>query len=849
MMQIRRVVLALALSLTFPAIAGELFPFTLPLDVRADGSITDLSSWNDKPAGARGFVTVDGSHLTVGGKRLRFLGVNIVFGSTAPTHADADAIARRLARFGINLVRFHLMDARPTPDGILQRDLRTLDPDTLDRVDYFIAALAREGIYADLNLHVGRQYPGMGEIWADGPKYWKGVDLFYPPMFVQQQEYARVLLTHRNPYTGHRYTDEPAVAFVEINNEDGLIREWRSGSLDMMPAPFRTELARQWRVWLEHRYADDDALRAGWGVREEPYGAEMLSERIASKSSDPGWVLQTLGGASATLAATDSGLMLSMTTPGQLGWHTQLHYNHLSFQTRHAYTLSLRLRADHPLTLSVQAMQAHAPWQTLWSQKIPVGTDWQDVTVTFMPQQDDATARLTLGGLGLDTGHLDIAHVRLRSGGLLGLQPDESLTRGTLDVIPFASRLNRTVAAQRDWLSFLWDTEAQYWRNMRDFLKGELGVRSPVIGTQVSYSPAAIQQALDVVDGHAYWQHPRFPGKPWDRNNWFIGNSPMAGIPGGGTLADLALHRVPGKPFIVSEYNHPAPSLWQGEAMPLAAAYGALQDWDGIAVYNYGASKRNWQADFITDYFDSVANPVKMSSLVAAAALLRREDVRADKPQPQPMPDRTVFIDALRQGGRLPGADSLGAPRDAALAEWVSIATPACEPPSWPVRSRTGQLIWGVDGIGGKTVVVDTPRSKGLIGARLGQVYDAHGVGLEVTAARNDWGVLLATVLDGQSFTAPSRILLTTLGQEENTGQHWLDAAKTTIGSQFGTGPVLVEGIGARITLPVAPSRVSAWALDARGQRQTPIPVGGTQHAILNVDERYRTLWYEIDIR
>ena len=50
-------------------------------------------------------------------------------------------------------------------------------------------------------------------------------------MIELQHEYARDLLTHVNPYTGKRYADEPAVALIEISNEDGLIREWLWGNL------------------------------------------------------------------------------------------------------------------------------------------------------------------------------------------------------------------------------------------------------------------------------------------------------------------------------------------------------------------------------------------------------------------------------------------------------------------------------------------------------------------------------------------------------------------------------------------------------------------------------------------
>ncbi|MBS1208439.1 MAG: hypothetical protein H6R19_837 [Proteobacteria bacterium] len=855
-MVICRLILAvMTVCLALPArlaIAGELFPFVMPWaedTPSASANLTNLSAWNEKPAGKHGFVRVEDGHLYAGSERIRLLGGNIVFGSTAPDHATADKLAARMARFGINVVRFHHMDSSVAPNGLLLKDGKSFDTEVLERMDYFIAALKREGIYADLNLHVGRKYPGFKD-WGEGsPKYWKGVDNFYPPMIAMQHDYARELLLHRNPYTGNRYIEEPAVALIEINNENGLLREWRTGGLNGITEPYRGELQRQWQSWLRAKYKDTAALRAAWGLREEALGAEMLNATPNVKGGEAGWNLQLIDSAKASLSQTADGLDLVMTSASRENWHTQLHQNRLAFKMDQPYTLTLRLRADKPLKLSLQAMQAHAPWQHLWDQTIEVGTSWQDYKITFAPSQGDDVARLTLGGLGQLTGRLQIASASLRPGGVLGLKPGESLEAGTVDIIGSGDLMSRTRAGQQDWIQFLWDVENGYWRSFQTFLKQELGAKPLIVGTQVSYSPAPIQAALDVVDGHAYWQHPNFPGKPWDMDNWKIGNTPMAGIDGAGTLADLALRRYPGKPFIVTEYNHPNPNQYQAEALPLAAAYGALQDWDGLFLYSFGAHDRKWDSGMIDRFFDSHANPVKMASFLSAAALFRRGDIRAAQAKTQALPPQQAWIDALRASYKMPGADNLGAPRNAVLQGAVNITTPAAAALPLPVKSETGELVWGLDGVNGKTVVIDSPRSKGLIGARLGKPYDAHGVTLELLAARNDWGVLMVNLIEGRDFAGPGRVLISALGQVENTGQRWLDEKKTTVGRSFGSAPTVVEGLAAHITLPVAASRVRAWALDERGKRREEIRVTGSERATLEIGEKWRTLWYEIEIK
>jgi hypothetical protein len=524
----------------------------------------------------------------------------------------------------------------------------------------------------------------------------------------------------------------------------------------------------------------------------------------------------------------------------------------LRFKGGEPYTVTLRLRADKPLRMRLSAMQAHAPWSSLWSSDLQVDSEWRDYSFTFAPTADEDNARFTLGELGAGIATLSMAEASLKPGGSLGLAAGESLEKGNVLIPTTSSFLSRTLQGQRDWLQFLWDTEMAYWSSMQLYLRNNLLAKPLIVGTQVSYSPTLMQNLFDVVDGHAYWQHPNFPGKPWDIDNWRIGNSPMAGIDGTGTLADLALRRMPGKPFIVTEYNHPAPSEYASEALPLVAAYAALQDWDAFFIYSYGAHDGDWNPGRMINFFDTHADPDKMSSLIAAAALFRRGDVSTPGEARGGAPTLATLMEALRTNNKMPSADMWGVPRNAAVLKPVSIGSPTDEGSGpLPVRSETGQLTWGLPGeaVGSKTVSIDTPRSKGLIGAKLKQPFDAGGVGLQLLQVNHDNGVLLATLIEGESFTGKGRILITALGSEENTGQRWLDAAHTSIGRQWGSGPVRVEGIAARISLPVLTSRVSAWVLDERGNRRAALPVIGDKNAVIEIGPQYRALWYEVEVQ
>ncbi len=89
------------------------------------------------PAGADGQVVVDGDRfITAGnGKEIRFWGLNTCFTMNRPEKAGAARYAQRIAGFGFNAVRLHHMDRREIWGKNYPKDLTTIDPEMLDRLD------------------------------------------------------------------------------------------------------------------------------------------------------------------------------------------------------------------------------------------------------------------------------------------------------------------------------------------------------------------------------------------------------------------------------------------------------------------------------------------------------------------------------------------------------------------------------------------------------------------------------------------------------------------------------------------------------------------------------------------
>jgi hypothetical protein len=852
-----------------------LFPFTVPWNDVSPG-LTNLSAWLEKPAGKSGFIIAKEGHLWAGDRRIRLLGVNLCFNACFPKHEDADLIAPRMARFGINCVRFHHMDTSASPEGLLKDDRRTMDPEQLDRLDYLVSRLKANGIYSDLNLHVGRNFPELPT--ADRLDFDKALDHFVPQMVESQREYARALLAHVNPYTGLRYAEEPAVALIEISNEDGLISEWLWGNLDDLPPAYERELSRQWNDWLRARYAGAAALRAAWNAMDRPLSETELIVNGDFAEGTKGWVLEEHSGARATAAPAEKGppaagpsnatqgraennrmgaaaLRVTVQQPGPEAWHVQFGQPRLKVQADSTYTLTFQARSGRPHAITALVGQAHAPWKALASIQAALDGEWRPFTLAFVAPETDEDVRVLFTDLGQAGDSCDFAAVSFRAGGVFGLRPGEEL--GSVAPLLRKGVAARAPAAQRDWIRFLWETEERYWTGMRRFIREELGCGSLVIGTQTNYSPFAVQAAMDVMDWHAYWQHPHFPGRPWDPVNWTVRNVPMAGAPDGGTLPGL-LTRAAGKPFVCTEYNHPAPNTFSSEAFLLLGAYAALHDLDGIFAFAYSHSA-DWNHGTFANFFDIGEHPTKMVTLPAAAALFERGDVKVPNPK---VLHYTVegCIELIRKSGDLPTAERLGAdpaqvfkgPVELELSSDAEPAAPPSGPAEFPALSITRELLWAPAPASKRGVVtVNTPRSIALIGASNDKGAFSFG-GVEVTPGKTiqDWSAITMTVLQGEGFKAPARILLTATGYVQNSGMIWKDARHDSVGEDWGHAPALVEGIPATIALPLeAGTTLRAWALDGRGQRGAELPVqAGAGKATIAIGPEFKTLWYEIEL-
>ena len=203
----------------------------IPLQFRAEtekGSALDFSFLQDAPAGKYGFVKAGrNGELTFGnspGKTIRFYGVNLCYSANFPDRETVDSMAAELVRQGYNLLRIHHHDTamldRSAPDSL------TLDPQQMEKLDYLFHRMKQSGIYLTTDLNTNRNFkPGDRIPEAGGMKALVPISR---AAMENWKEFVRRWMTHRNPYTGLTWAEDPALVCVNLINEDTLPFQWNS---------------------------------------------------------------------------------------------------------------------------------------------------------------------------------------------------------------------------------------------------------------------------------------------------------------------------------------------------------------------------------------------------------------------------------------------------------------------------------------------------------------------------------------------------------------------------------------------------------------------------------------------
>jgi hypothetical protein len=874
----------------------EFYQFTIDQDRLAGAP--DFSFLNH-PLTAADRIFARGGHFyrvgddlapgTADDERVRFFGVNLAFGANFPTESDARRIAKRLGRLGINLVRLHHMDSLPDSNPsnagsiLTNGPYPTLNPIAVARLRTFLDALKAEGIYVNLNLHVGYEFrpdvdnvpplPGSSRL----PTQSKPLNIFFPRMIQLQKQFARSVID------ALQLKDDPVLAMVEINNESSLLQAWQSASLDStLLGAYRTELERQWNSFLSAKYSNTEALKQAWGA-SEPDGPDLLS--------DLQWRSEIHSPAQATFKVkTKKGVPTLIINVAQAGAPVILKQVGFSINTDRPYLAQIEIRADIPDNTSANVYwdvkQDISPWRTEAGRTIAVTNQWQKFTMVFQP-------RFAMDGIGRFAvsvenvpGTVLVRNWSLRQAGRRGLAADESLEKANVSLV--GENEPATNERTNDYLLFLADRDRFFLREMLLAIREKAGPLVPVAGTQMGYGGLLnldSHEDLDYQDNHFYVDHYGFPHTPWDGRDWYIRDISSLGS-GLAAFENMAASREAGRPYTVSEYNQPWPNTYAAEIDPTLAAFAAFQDWDAIMHFAYSHG-RNWD-DGVPNGFNINGDWTKFPNIGQAAWLFRSGAIRTGNQAIEIPVSRSMRLRAGREkrNGGISEFLSAALGYDAANAflhpirilkaddRQIPEAAKSAQPP--PYVSDTGEITY--DPLA-KLFLVHSPKAAGIFGFLSNKKISAGALDVQLASSSRGFASILVTPLDGQPISASSRLLVSTPGyalrtqpgsnpprpqqlvRYANSTDWWTLEKEPAFPDKpsgnlnGGIGPTWLERVESYITIRTTAKGLTVYPLDGAGARLAPLPdqevesVEGGFRIHLQGKGQPHSPWYEIIAR
>ncbi len=249
---------------TVPAQQPDTWAFRPGVDRFSAKALLDLRSLNEQVAGQSGFVrrSADGNDLVLGdGSPARFWCVNTYV--QKPPHGrqpkrDLASHARFLAKRGVNMVRFH-GSCQPRQEGSKITDF---DRAARDQCWRLVAEMKKQGIYTTISPYYALTVK-IRKSWGvdGGPQNAHGLLFFDETLQRGYKAWLKALFDEKNPHTGLRLADDPAVAIIQLQNEDSLLF-WTSGKIK---GPQAVKLARTFGTWLVRKYGSLDKARKAWG--------------------------------------------------------------------------------------------------------------------------------------------------------------------------------------------------------------------------------------------------------------------------------------------------------------------------------------------------------------------------------------------------------------------------------------------------------------------------------------------------------------------------------------------------------------------------------------------------------
>ena len=263
------------------------FPY-MPTNT-SNGGIIGMADWLDAPAGKHGILLVDDDDFRFeDGTKIKFWGTNHSNRNCGPDREEAENRANWYAKMGINGIRLHKFTYSNNGGFGQPGNSSELTDEGWEKLDYYMYRLKEKGIYYSWSPIYGHllvdadssRVIDYQEIKNGLRKNTAGLVNFAKDLQDVLIDLMIHLLNHRNPYTGLRYADDPALISVEMQNEDNIFWAFAS-KLDACPS-YKKILCKQYCDWLRKKYATHENVMKAWGMN----ALDMFPKSITGEHLD-----------------------------------------------------------------------------------------------------------------------------------------------------------------------------------------------------------------------------------------------------------------------------------------------------------------------------------------------------------------------------------------------------------------------------------------------------------------------------------------------------------------------------------------------------------------------------------
>ncbi|MEM8776752.1 MAG: hypothetical protein AAGF53_17090 [Pseudomonadota bacterium] len=244
-------------------------------DTYSDKAVLDLSYLNEDIAGETGFIrrAPDGASFVRGdGGPIRFWAVNSTVARLGlPALREH---AKFLAKRGVNMVRFHGQIPQAGKNG---GPLESINREERSRIWQMVGAMKQEGIYVTFSPY----YPHA--VSKEAAQRWvaphdslglTGLIYFDPNLQSAYKSWLRNTLVPVNPFTGLALKDDPALAIIQMQNEDSLLF-WTFNKIRGREARM---IATRFGEFLTEKYGSVRTARKAWGNVPAPGPLEDMQD-------------------------------------------------------------------------------------------------------------------------------------------------------------------------------------------------------------------------------------------------------------------------------------------------------------------------------------------------------------------------------------------------------------------------------------------------------------------------------------------------------------------------------------------------------------------------------------------